>query len=325
MKFMYLPVGPGSDIWVDWGDGSDPVNYVVTSNESAFAAILMNLVDSMDVYDDVGTIPTDEEFKDMHAIGDMPLYVYPDEFDLDSVDIKMWGTVSYWISSPITLKTTKHLNTFGPEDELIDVTTFCSTLKGIKQWGDLVTDDFSSRVVNDDQGRLEAGIGLAMDQLPLRSNVFTGAPSDLAISATDAPKFNTITNMDFFFPLNVQSMRIPVNGDVGFDKFNMDFSAWSNLDFSGVNSYLEMISSSFIFSLYISLDPVNILADDFDMSPIQMTHINVVGDDGYPEDMFPWTPNDEPVGFIPPTFSVYTLQDELVMNPVNTIISSMAL
>lgn len=312
MKFLTLPVGPGSDIWVDWGDGSTPINYQVNNTETYLAVLYANLIE----FSGDGENITDEAFKNLHDIGDVPLHIYDDSFDLETVDIKIWGTVSYWVSLPISLLPVQ----IGPDTETI----MASPVNNVKQYGDLVTEDFSSRKLIDDgsftglMGNSEVG---EID-MPWRSSFFTGIRNDAIVSAVDYPKINDITDMSYMFVPELSSVFANEAGDgPAWNKFHIDFTQWSNIDFSNVvdttTKNIEMIPLHTIFPLSNTISVGELLADNWDMSPLQLTGITITDDDPYPAAMFTFDDDIEPNGFVPPTFNILTISDELELTAVN--------
>ena len=288
MKYMVLPVGPGSDIWVDWGDGSDKEHFVVADTSQNYPFnLFQNLSSAISDYDSNGTTLTDQEFLELLYTVEsgvtLPYHVYDDAYTGTEADIRIWGTVSYWYSLPINLKAMIGPNDSTPYAEL------SSVVKDISQWGDLVTTDFGTvkSDVND----------------PIGSSIFTMIPSGMTISATDYPKYTNLVSLSGFISV-VPSVGPDLElyefglGDTNYSQFNVDFSSWSNLDFSSVTEYDGLIYNYGVYPVQYA----NYITPTLDLSSWDMTHITITSDVEYPETMF--DSDVVPVTFIPPTFTV---------------------
>lgn len=101
MEKVYLPIGPGSNVTIDWGDGSPLESFTGDGSENynTLHAQRLAAVDFENLYiEDISSF-TESELDAIYLIGDIPNHVYDDSYTEETngkYDIIVYGTVSYY-------------------------------------------------------------------------------------------------------------------------------------------------------------------------------------------------------------------------------------
>ena len=106
MNVVYLPIGPGSGVMIDWGDGSPLEHYTGDGSENYLSLMTSNLeaLNFEDLHPDTISNMTVSELDALFLIGDIPKHVYSDMYmESSGYNVKVYGTVSYYHCQAVSL------------------------------------------------------------------------------------------------------------------------------------------------------------------------------------------------------------------------------